>query len=139
MNRRRQEGKRAAWLASKPPCGKCGGEISESRPAGSMYCSVKCKRAALSARWRERAPGYMRQYLYGLTPEQYDALLAEQDGKCAICRTDDWPGRGPHADHDHATRKVRGVLCGNCNNGLGNFRDDPAQLRAAADYLERTG
>lgn len=79
----------------------------------------------------------MRQYLYGITPEQYAALLAAQDGLCAICRTDAWPGKGPHVDHAHDTGRVRGILCGGCNNGLGRFADDPARLRAAAEYLER--
>jgi hypothetical protein len=138
QNRVRQEAKRAAWDATKPPCGHCGGEIPSDRHAGSKYCSFNCKHNAHSALWRARAPHYMRQYLYGITAEQYAALLAEQDGKCAICRTDDWPSkdRAPHVDHDHVTGRVRGLLCGICNNGLGSFRDDPARLRAAAEYLE---
>jgi len=80
----------------------------------------------------------MRQYLYGVSPEQYAAMLEAQGGQCAICDSDQWPGKGnsPHVDHEHATGKVRGLLCTNCNNGLGNFGDDPARLRAAADYLE---
>jgi hypothetical protein len=80
----------------------------------------------------------MRQYLYGITPEQYSGMLAAQGGRCAVCRSDQWPGKGssPHVDHDHATGKVRALLCTNCNNGLGSFGDDPARLRAAAAYLE---
>lgn len=80
----------------------------------------------------------MRQYLYGLSQERYEALLAAQDGRCAICRTDDWPGKDhrPHVDHCHETGRVRGLLCDFCNRGLGLFGDDPARLRAAADYLE---
>jgi len=89
----------------------------------------------MDARWRETKPGYNRQRLYGITPEQYAALLASQDGRCAICRTDTPNGKGWHVDHDPATKRIRGVLCGGCNNGLGNFRDNPAALRAAADYL----
>jgi hypothetical protein len=90
----------------------------------------------MDARWRERAPGYMRQYLYGLTPEAYAALLETQDARCAICRTDTPGGKGGwHVDHNHATGLVRGLLCTNCNQGLGQFADDPDRLRAAADYL----
>ena len=82
----------------------------------------------------------MRQYLYGITPEDWDAMLAAQDGRCAICRTDEWGGKGgwPHADHCHTSKRFRGILCDNCNQGLGRFGDDPARLRAAADYLERS-
>jgi hypothetical protein len=81
----------------------------------------------------------MRQYIYGLTPEQYGAMLAEQGNACAICRSPEWPGKGnrPHVDHDHATGKVRGILCGRCNFGLGQFQDDPDLLRAAITYLTR--
>jgi hypothetical protein len=92
----------------------------------------------MGARWRERWPNYMRQYLYGVTPDQYEQMMLGQDGRCAICRSEEWPGKGnrPHVDHDHATGKVRGLLCGKCNVGLGNLDDDPARLRAAAAYLE---
>lgn len=139
QNRIRQEAKRAAWEATKPPCVECGGEIPSDRHAGSLYCSPGCKKKAMDARWRERWPHYMRQYLYGLSPDRYEELMLAQDGRCAICRSDAWPGKGnrPHVDHDHATGKVRGLLCASCNNGLGRFADDPERLRAAADYLER--
>jgi hypothetical protein len=74
-----------------------------------------------------------------LTVEEFDALLASQDGKCAICRTDKWPGNGnrPHVDHCHATGKVRGILCTSCNNGLGRFKDRVDLLEAAIAYLKR--
>ena len=79
---------------------------------------------------------HLRPEKYGLTRDELAALLA-QHGVCAICQTDKWGKKGPQIDHDHVTGAVRGVLCSNCNNGLGRFKDDPARLRAAAAYLEQ--
>ncbi len=69
---------------------------------------------------------------YGITAGDADAMLAAQDGLCAICRA----APAAHVDHDHETGAVRALLCFNCNGGLGQFKDDPAVLRAAADYVE---
>ena len=80
---------------------------------------------------------YALQRDFGISPEQYQALLTEQEGRCKIC------GRLPQSrrlsvDHCHATGKVRGLLCGQCNHGIGNFQDDPRLLKAAAEYLNAT-
>lgn len=80
---------------------------------------------------------------YGLTDEQFKALLAAQGGACAICGATDqgwqtWRLNGPVSlaiDHDHTTDAVRGLLCGKCNQALGILRDDPALIRRAIDYL----
>ncbi len=138
-NIRRQAAKRAVWLATNPVCQRqqCGKPIPESRPRWSKYCSPECKKKEMDARWRAKSPHYNRQYNYGMSVEQFDALLAAQDNRCAICGTTEWPGKGPHVDHDHGSGAVRGILCGNCNNGLGMFGEDPARLRAAAEYLEK--
>lgn len=139
QNVTRQAAKRAAWLATKPACQRCGDPIPESRFRNSKYCSVQCKRLDAGDRWRASAPGYNRQYLYGISPEQYEAMTAAQGGVCAICGTAEWMGKDqrPHVDHDHVTGAFRGLLCMECNIGLGKFAHDPARLRAAADYLER--
>lgn len=86
----------------------------------------------------EKARQWHLSTLYGMTEECYEKMLSEQDGKCAICRGDDpkhvsgkW-----NIDHDHSTGKVRRLLCSPCNKGIGHFSDNPALLRAAADYLE---
>ena len=78
---------------------------------------------------------------YGITEEDFHAILADQDGTCAICNTID-PGRGTkngtaqwHIDHDHETGAVRGILCRRCNLAIGHFNDDPAMLDKAAAYL----
>jgi hypothetical protein len=71
---------------------------------------------------------------YGFTVEQIDEMAKQG---CAICGTTEWMGRHkrPHVDHDHATNRVRGLLCHHCNMALGQFHDDPAILRAAIRYL----
>jgi hypothetical protein len=80
------------------------------------------------------------QALYGLTPEAYFVLRMVQGNKCAIC------GKLPistgnrqrlHVDHDHVTGRVRGLLCPDCNRGLGSFHDNPGFLTQAAAYLRR--
>jgi hypothetical protein len=85
--------------------------------------------------------GYNRKWQlkkrYGISIEEYDALLEAQDGVCAIC------GGGTNGkvdqfcvDHDHESGVVRGLLCNKCNVGLANFKDDNNLLRNAARYLE---
>ena len=84
---------------------------------------------------REKAGGSRTYHLtrrYGISAQEADLMFAEQDGLCAICRE----AGAAHVDHDHATGQVRVLLCFNCNGGLGQFRDDPVVLRAAADYVE---
>ena len=80
-----------------------------------------------------------RSYLktrYGITLEQFNEILARQDGCCAICGTDD-PGWGKwHVDHCHETGIVRGLLCHPCNTGMGMLRDSKSLLRKAIAYLE---
>ncbi len=70
---------------------------------------------------------------YGLSWKEYKLLLRRHGGICRICKR---KFRRLSIDHDHLTRKVRGLLCDGCNKGLGNFRDDPNSLRAGAAYLE---
>lgn len=83
--------------------------------------------------------GYRRRMIlrrYGLTPEQYDAMLAEQDGRCAVCRCTS--SRRLHVDHCHETGRVRGLLCFNCNSALGHAKDDTQRLQALIRYLEQS-
>ena len=76
---------------------------------------------------------------YQMTVEQYENLLKEQGGVCAICASASPGGKWTvfHVDHDHATGYVRGLLCTNCNRGIGYMGDDPSRLRIAAEYLSR--
>lgn len=73
---------------------------------------------------------------YGLTEVAYQSLVQKQNGLCAICF--ECPsGKGFHVDHDHATNKVRGLLCNTCNRGLGWFKDNTMRLLNAVAYLEK--
>ena len=78
---------------------------------------------------------YLRRK-YGLTLEEYEALLEAQGGCCAICRREPNPNISLHVDHDHETGQVRRLLCVRCNNGVALFEEDPSILRAAAVYLD---
>lgn len=78
---------------------------------------------------------------YGLTEEALLEKMARQGGRCPICGVELAGGthkpNSPHIDHNHATGRVRDVLCHRCNIGLGSFGEQPAALRRAAEYLER--
>jgi hypothetical protein len=79
--------------------------------------------------------------LYGISEEDYNQMLANQSGCCAVCHTSD-PGTKRNffcVDHDHVTKAIRGLLCVQCNKGIGNLKDNPIILREAALYLERGG
>ncbi|MFG3644879.1 endonuclease VII domain-containing protein [Micromonospora sp. NPDC047762] len=85
-----------------------------------------------------RLHGGTREYhlrrRYGVGEKEFQELLAEQGEVCAICG-----GADPqHLDHDHRTGWVRGILCFNCNGGLGQFRDSPMRLARAITYLRGT-
>ena len=90
-----------------------------------------------------------RERDYSLNNSAFIALLQSQDFKCAICTKPLILGNiidAPHIDHDHSCcpgnahscgKCIRGLLCINCNNGLGRFKDDPDLLQRASEYLRR--
>lgn len=88
--------------------------------------------------YRRRKGAYRNRRLvkeYGITSDQFSAMRDAQNGACAIC--EEKFSKVPHIDHCHATGKVRSLLCGGCNMGLGRFKDDPCRLEAAASYLRQ--
>lgn len=76
---------------------------------------------------------------YGLTQEQFAVMLKKQGSRCGVCRKSIKPAhRGKDAaciDHCHKSGKVRGLLCFNCNCGIGQFKDKPALLRKAIKWI----
>jgi hypothetical protein len=101
--------------------------------------------AANCQRWRERNPEKVKEQQkrrneefrlrqYQLTTDQHEAMIAAQNGVCAICGQPDKTRLA--VDHCHQTRRLRGMLCRPCNLGLGCFKDDVERLKKAIDYLE---
>jgi hypothetical protein len=91
---------------------------------------------SLAVAGRENALKYTRNF--GVSREVMEAMLDWQGGVCRICeRAFSEPELPPAIDHDHHVGLVRGLLCHRCNLGLGNFRDNPAFLLAAIEYLRK--
>ena len=91
--------------------------------------------------WRSENPEKCKGYdvkKLGITLEEYKALLRVQGNSCAVCsKSEKEEGRALAIDHCHETKKIRGLLCTNCNTGLGNFKDDVDKLRSAIEYLDK--
>lgn len=85
----------------------------------------------------EKRDGIIRNQ-YGITLAQYNTMLEAQNYKCAICgNEDEVEGRRLAIDHCHTSGKVRGLLCGKCNRGLGLFYDNTINLAKAIEYLTK--
>lgn len=115
-------------------CKKCRYEYTKSnrhkhRERDKTYSKEYRKRFPEKAKLKDRRKNLKK---YGLTPEDFDNMLRDQNDRCKICREEDIMF---HVDHDHKTGKVRGLLCSNCNTGLGLFRDNVAYLENAINYL----
>ena len=103
------------------------------RPCAAAY------QATYNANNREQIALRITLAQWGLTEAQYVALFEAQQHRCAICGAERRAARNLSIDHDHATGVVRGLLCQDCNMGLGQFGDDPARLEAAAAYVRAGG
>ena len=92
------------------------------------------------AKWRAKHPDEAAAHRRAersrglVSPEEYDRMVWDQLGLCAICLR--VPGGPFHIDHDQATGRVRGLLCRSCNIALGLMQDDPERLRRAAAYVQ---
>jgi hypothetical protein len=117
-------------MGRHPACKPC-----HNLQAKDYYMAKRDEILEIKREWRRRT-GADRRYSYGLDPEQYEAMVIMQDGRCAICE------RLPEdavlrVDHDHSSGKIRGLLCRHCNLALGNMKDDITLLRKAIAYLEK--
>lgn len=89
--------------------------------------------------WRKNNPDKLSNLIlrnrYGLTLQEYDTMLEQQNHKCAMCgRSKDDFKKRLHVDHDHKTGKIRGILCGGCNHAIA-ILDNKDLLEKAKKYL----
>lgn len=113
-------------------CPECKSSF-QPRTIRQTFCKEECSAAG----WRR---GYIRR-TYNLCLEEYDRMFEDQDHRCAICGEEGFKINAKAerllcVDHCHATNKVRGLLCHNCNRALGLFQDKKENLKAAIKYLE---
>ncbi|MFL6240498.1 MAG: endonuclease VII domain-containing protein [Actinomycetes bacterium] len=113
--------------------------FGSNRSAGdgkAFYCK-DCHNAR-GKESKQRLYGGTRHYhlmrRYGIGDDEVAVMIEAQGGACASC---EGPLERPHVDHDHKTGKVRGILCFNCNAGLGKFQDNVDVMQLAVDYLRR--
>jgi hypothetical protein len=149
-----------------PNCGICGNKKVKIGAARGLKCPVCNRRRnsewaknnperantrnrAHKARNKEKVDRIHRNSklttVYGISIDEYEVLLSNQNGLCAICRESEvkrhrngtlW---ALSVDHDHVTGKIRGLLCSACNVGIANFRENIEALEAAIEYLKSGG
>ena len=113
---------------------KSNGKRSYCKPCG--YARAVAYREANREKYAETQRRNSLKRRYGITVEQYDEMLAEQDGKCACCGTTEPGGHGGfHVDHCHDTGEVRGLLCHSCNAAIGGLGDNLEGVWNAMLYL----
>lgn len=111
----------------------------ESKEKAKAYARARARLMPVEVKCRRNREFNYRHH-YGLTSEQVELMVAQQQGRCAICCQ---PPSGKrhcarlHVDHDHITGKVRSMLCSGCNKALGLVREDIGRLTAMIEYLRR--
>jgi len=131
-----EEAKSDEEFAIRSDTGKRRTDCTTCRGKGNLARYHSDPSAKERSRLISRKSAALRKY--GMTPEEYEELLCLTGGRCGICLAPPAPRRHHHIDHDHATGRVRGLLCHSCNVALGHFRDNPHLLARAIEYLENT-
>ena len=115
------------------PCRMCGTVFSPCAPS-HLTCSEACRQDSYTNSYLKRT--------YGIDLKTYQAMLAAQDHRCALCGDEGFVMNTDRhrmklvVDHCHSTGKVRGLLCHNCNRALGLFKDNIETMRRGISYLE---
>lgn len=117
-------------------CRHCGTEkpLEEFYPSGSVKVGGHRRQSWCKKCMRDYANEAAFKKNYGIDWAERDRLIAAQNGRCGICGEEPAAKR-LHLDHDHATGRVRGMLCGRCNRGLGQFKDSLDLLDRAKAWL----
>lgn len=115
----------------------------KDRPKGITSSCKECRKRSFRQDW---TPRQHREYRllsdFGISLEDYETMAKHQDYTCAICKkTESAKSNTGYikclaVDHCHKSGRVRGLLCQNCNTGLGKFKDDPRLLQSAINYLK---
>lgn len=104
------------------------------------------RRRAYNSAWQKRNKDKRALYdfknalkdAYGITPEQYNSMFEAQGGRCAICGIHQSEQKRRLAvDHNHSTKQLRGLLCINCNTGIGKFKESTELLNRANEYIRK--
>ena len=113
-------------------------EFATSRSETDGFC-MACKECCAAYAQRpevlKRKSERYRTKKYGISPEEYNTMVETQGGVCLICHQPGDTRFGLVVDHDHDSGAIRGLLCANCNQGIGHLQDDPDRMRRAADYV----
>jgi hypothetical protein len=131
-NRARERHKR--WAASNPEKARANSRRQneyQKQWRKENRALVNAQERKYRAQNRDHYNLRMQAWRYGLTKEQLAALIAAQEGHCAICKE----RSALHVDHDHTSGKIRSLLCTRCNKGLGFFQDRADLLEVARKYL----
>ena len=111
---------------------------------GIKYSCKGCVNEERRGRYKKENRAYLLKSKYGLSPEDYESMVDNQKGLCAICcqvpenRSGGGrakPSIGLYVDHDAVSGEVRGLLCHKCNVAIGLLYDDPSRIERAANYV----
>jgi len=109
---------------------------NKAKPDGLQErCKDCCKSHYHNSGYTNRQRALALKKKYGLTLLDYDLMVDEQGGQCAICGAEE----KLYVDHDHNTGKIRGLLCNTCNRAIGLLKDDSLTVYKAAEYVENGG
>lgn len=139
--------RRNGWPSGAPPLNRKA--VAECHPDEKHFAKGLCERCYSKRKHSGRTPSQVRhskqwyrdhhfKRTFGMSAAERDALVVAHGGVCDICKRPEVgeTRKALNIDHDHATGRIRGVLCGHCNRAIGLLRDDPRLLAAAIEYLK---